>query len=797
MKKTTFFFLISTFLILFCSCASNNQESAASIEPSKLDVESFIHGIDINQDISDLSLSDCRILRNGFAARIGYPFRDAYLRGVFMTTTWYDSLQWEFDQDTSLFETSIKYDDNKSYRDNYYESIKSSVLKYTDEQQAFIDRLKAREEELRQHNFDVPEGLRVNIANLINPAQLTDFDPLLQQKLAQQGFAIVPAQHLQLFHVYEQNDYANMPNFVTTDLFLQLYHHYFDCLLRDVEERKLYKLLVEFCTELAAANHDGSDHDWIETYVKIPIQLLADTEDKHNKIVNDECSKIKKSENALSPFLGYNNVEFAYSLFRPRGHYTRNDTLQRYFRAMMWLQTAPFQTTKKEDMRRAFQLADMIGSSPKLNKLYRQLTEPLDFLMGRPDDITILQLYDLLKASGKSISQLDDAMLTSLTKQVDDIAEKQTRIRPKFQRTSRNKVRLMPQRYQPDAEILQEMVDYESKPTQRATPQGLDIFAAMGVNTAEQLLIAEGQQWKDFSSTLKKMKSRMDSINWQSTIANQWLSALKSVNETNDQSPYFMLSPEWSRKQLNSSLASWAELKHDAILYAKQPFGAECGGAGPPEPEVKGYVEPNVAFWRKAIDLLQSTSQLLNNYSLSTEKVQKATQSIMEIAELMLRLSEKELRGELLSEQENDQLEYIGATFENISLDLIREPDQFLMGWDDVQGPDRNTALIADVYTANADNNPDKSILYAAVGQADELYVVVEIGGYLYLMRGAVLSYREFTRPIDQQRLNDEEWQQYLKAHPREGVPQWMKPITVPLQKQPVPNDKFFYSTGC
>ena len=119
------------------------------------------------------------------------------------------------------------------------------------------------------------------------------------------------------------------------------------------------------------------------------------------------------------------------------------------------------------------------------------------------------------------------------------------------------------------------------------------------------------------------------------------------------------------------------------------------------------------------------------------------------------------------------------------------------MGWADVEGADRKVALVADVYTANADNNPDKAILFEAVGDADEIYVVVEMGGYLYLTRGSVLSYREFIQPIDQPRLTDEEWQDQLKSNPRKGVPEWMKSILVPLNKMPEPNEEVFYSSGC
>jgi hypothetical protein len=244
-------------------------------------------------------------------------------------------------------------------------------------------------------------------------------------------------------------------------------------------------------------------------------------------------------------------------------------------------------------------------------------------------------------------------------------------------------------------------------------------------------------------------------------------------------------------------LASWAELKHDAILYAKQPAGAECGGGGPPDPIVKGYVEPNVKFWKKAIELLNNTEKLLKEQDMMTEKISQATVRIREEAEFLLRVSEKELEGKVLTDEEYDQIEVIGSTFENISLDLVREPDQYLMGWSDVQGADKKVALVADVYTANADNNPNKSILFEAVGDADEIYDVVEIGGYIYLTRGAVLSYREFKQPIDEPRLTDEEWQEKLKENPRKGVPEWMKSIIVPLNKEPEVNEEYFYSSGC
>ena len=494
-------------------------------------------------------------------------------------------------------------------------------------------------------------------------------------------------------------------------------------------------------------------------------------------------------------------VSFPYSLFRARGHYTRSDGLKRYFHGMMWLQTATMGLDYETEVKQAVQMAFAMKLFKKTRQKYDKINNLITLLMGKHDNLSLIQVMAEVDKTGMSMDELlnDDKEIAKLTKTLNEIGNKQTRIRPKFEKTSHNKINVMPQRYQPDAEVLQEMVDYDSKPTKRAVPKGIDVMAAMGVTAAEQILKEEKTEWKQLLPNLDKMKKRMSEIDWSETTATQWMETLKVLTTgTDSKSPYFMQNPNWSKKDLNAALASWAELKHDAILYAKQPMGAECGGGeNVPEPVVRGYVEPNVKFWKKASELLENTAKLLKSQNMMTEKIEGVTERLKEEVEFLFRVSEKELAGKILSDEEYDQISYIGATFENISLDLLRMPSQELYNWVDIEGADRKVALVADVYTANADNNPDKAILFEAVGDADEIYVVVEIGGYLYLTRGAVLSYREFVQPINEPRLTDEEWQKQLEGNPRKGVPEWMKPILLPLKKMPEPNEEVFYSSGC
>lgn len=759
----------------------------------RINVENLKGKIDTNMDISQLSLCELRVLRNAFAARQGYLFNNSELRQVFNTTSWYDSLAWD------------RYDNEEN----------RPPIAYTPKETAFINKIKAREEQLIKQNFKTDGGI-VNMDNIINPFQLEVFPDELRTHLAKYGFGIVEADHEQLFQIYEKNDYCMFPNFVTTDLYLQLYHLFFDTMMRRVEEGKLSDVIASLCKQMhgrmikRAGTADKALKDaaeWNAAYFAVAYQLMTGkslvVSAKYQDEVKTELNNCKASGNAFSTFLEYTDIYFPYSLFRPRGHYTRSEKCEKYFRAMMWLQSVPFGTDKQQQLERAALIAEELMADSQLRKAYDSVSEPITYLMGTPDNITIIQVGEIMKRQGVGASQLlkNKNAMQRFKKEVEAVGDKQTRIRPKFEYSSHHKINFMPQRYQPDGEVMQEMVDCDNKPTKRDVPMGLDVMAALGSSAAERILISElkqDKQWEQFVPNLQKMKKVMTTIDWNACVTNKWLDALNKLNTASDsRMPYFMKTPQWDKKNLNASLASWAELKHDAILYAKQPMVAECGDGSLPAPQVVGYVEPNLSFWEKAVALVADTRNVLKRYQLMDENISNILDAVGEQAQFLLNVSKKELAGQKLTEEEYNQIRYIGATFEYLSLEMIKEPDQTLMGWSDVQGTDKAIPVVADVLTSNGDNNPQKSVLYEAVGPANEIYVVVEVNGLLRLMRGGVFSYREFKRPIDEQRMTDEEWQQKLKDYPSTGKPSWMEEITVPIKVKPEDNETVFYGTGC
>ena len=761
--------------------------------------------IDLKQDISHLSFQELRLLRSYPYAIHGYHFMEADINAFFSANTkWYNNLVNDIYWDAE--EGKVKFAES-------YEEVN-----LTPEEKAFVDRIDARMTELRQHQFIQRDSYYLgNTNNIVNLFQFKDIDKEILEKLQQNNFVITKGNNLQLFHAYEENDYRQVPNFITTDLYLQAFHMYFSYILKSLEKQHIIPTLEMLCRsfnatciKLAEQTEDESLKDMAEhaaTFYAIPYYLLTNktltVPSKYETEYQEEIEHINKQEDNFSDFLSYKDAYFPYSLFKPRGHYTREPQLQAYFKAMMWMQTACFCREQQEQLKRSiFQAAVLctyksIDQTP-LIKLYQHIYTPLTFLMGEADNLSIFDIARILEKN--NAIHIEDALTAGQIEKVNqaliELAKHKNNIKPQIEITCRDKINFMPQRYLSDNEVIQKLVDVNPN-SQRAYPKGLDVFATFGTGTAESLLInfyKEPNNWSEYSKELQQLKDKFKtSKSTQLSVYELWMKSLLTMQQTDKNNPGFMQTPEWGYKNLNTALASWAELKHDAILYGEQPMAAECGGAGPPDPIVVGYVEPNLPFWRKMENILQATRLILQQNDCMTDDLKGKTDQLNDYVTFLIQVTEKELRGEKLTEPEYRTLEYMGSSIEYFTLSVV-DPDLHLDDWSLVQGPDKSIAIVAGIYTRNIRGCNKNGILHIATGNANNIYVVVEIEGNLYLTRGATFSYYEFVQPLGT-RLTDEEWQKMLEEKKAPAVPEWMKSILI--EKEPHVNERVFYSSGC
>ena len=622
----------------------------------------------------------------------------------------------------------------------------------------------------------------------------------LQQRrlLAQNLFAVSQTKSKQLFHIYEDNDYKDIPSFVTTDAILHLYHIFYDFTLRTVEEKTLTPVLQRLTegmlNESIATWKEATDPQLKQAalknvvYFAVAARLLG-----LQKEMPSEASGMLASELALiNDHEGFKigaifPYTIDYSQFIPRGHYTRSEALQKYFRAMMWYGLVPFalrtnEGRADETIRQSLLLVRSLYRA-KLSGDWETIYEPTSFFVGSSDDVTPAEWKALMENIFGADLGLKDFADAQKFEAFYEAAQKLRAPRIQFRTQVRQdqpqfadpsvQLRLMGQRHIPDSEIMQRL----SVPLQRVFPTGLDVMAVMGSPRALEILdsypqIYNPKNWGGYQPERAKLIEEFAELKndkWTSNLYWSWLYALRGLLEPAPAgSPSFMRNTAWTDKSLHTALGSWAELRHDTILYGKQS-GAEQGDGSEPAP-YKGYVEPNVIVWDRLLHLTQQSREGLTARGLLPEELTDKFQQFEELLATLKGISEKELRNEKLTEDEYETIRHIGGTLEYMTLSVMTgNPDT----WEMVNETDKDMAVVADVHTGG------DRVLEEGVGHANAILVIVPVEGRLVLTRGAVFSYYEFEQPAAD-RLTDEKWQARINAGRTPEPPIWTKTFLLP-----------------
>ena len=318
-------------------------------------------------------------------------------------------------------------------------------------------------------------------------------------------------------------------------------------------------------------------------------------------------------------------------------------------------------------------------------------------------------------------------------------------------------------------------------------------MAAMGSDRAYTILDNLGEtSYENYPAQMQKMQDWTGSLSaddWTETLYNGWLYTLQPLMTVPGEGyPQFMQSDAWLDKQLSTSLGSWAELKHDTILYAKQAY-AELGDGGdapPPPKEAQGYVEPVPEFYARLSALATMTRDGLQERGLLGEKDADSLDRLIRLADAFQIMAEKELRGEPLTEDEAYLIRYYGGELEHLVMASGDTPDEDPMA-QPYMDEEPQAAVIADVATAPdyvRDGVPDPTVLEEGVGRVDEIYVVVpavaEDGTvYLQVAKGGVFSYYEFPWPAAD-RLTDDKWREMLDSGTAPDRPVWIDTFFTP-----------------
>jgi hypothetical protein len=642
------------------------------------------------------------------------------------------------------------------------------------------------------------------------------------EKQALDTFGLAMVDHgnkLSMGQAYLEIYRADLPVFVTTDSILHALHRSYDEILRQIEEESLFsnldmalaKLQTALC-ELPKTSASRANISDLNVAVAVARKLLEPGRKEGEEAVpatacGDDATiaAILKKVAALVPdspdgpgtSLSGRKRAVDWSQFKPRGHYTKTPRLQAYFRAMMWLGRADiaWRVEKDRELRDAALLM-LLASKAEQKARLAEMSRLIDFFVGRSDSLGPEGMEEALAAAGvQSLEHLfQSAALARLRAEVAKRPEAMQQIRSEVVDADRGSSRETPlsmafqlfgQRFVVDSFVLSKVVFdavvFHGRKQERRMPRGLDVMAAMGADQAVLELEPEIRKWSYASNLLaaRRLLDEMPDSEWQLGAYNRWLQALRILQREPEGKflPEVMRTAAWRRKQLQTGLASWAELRHDTILYAKQSMTAHAICEYP-----EGYVEPYPRFYEALAQLARQAMRRFGGPVLGTAiakdgksqhwgaavAVEAFFGRFAKTMDRLAAIASKELSATPLDADEKQFLKHVIE--QKVSVGCV--VTTYLTGWYTqliYRGdPVKREPTVADVHT-----DPDSgTVLEAGVGDVRYLVVAVDNDKDRALYVGPAYSYYELTSST---RLTDEEWEPKIESTP---TPDFVKDFT-------------------
>lgn len=670
-------------------------------------------------------------------------------------------------------------DDGKNENSEVGEADLNALLGYDAEKLFNTEEVKDFEDidiEANVKPYDVPKKSKM-INGFVSDEYAKEYNDRMMKNLEDNGFFIDYAKIQQPFSIYETNQYMGNNNFITTDSIVHLYHIIYLGMMEDMEQNSLKQKLMALsknCLDNAINDYNVAKGEEKEILMKnaalflCAVDLLeakydGEVPSEIRDLADKELENIKAEGNAVSNITG---KEIDYSQFKVRGNYSKNENLKKYFKVNMFYSQElihlenPDKSINLEAVKQAILISRHMLKDEASFKLWQDIYKPISFLVENTEDTTPIDIYKSISKATKDNSVeaiLNENVVNAVA---DDIANKEA---PKIKPDSGKVFAFLPQRAVVDNTWLQNLVDTDPQ-SKRPVVSGVDLMALLGNSLAERLILTneDNLKWDKFKEKYDETKAMVDVRTDKEEKANiyrTWLWVLKAFNnEYGEGYPDFMRSEKWQYKDLNTALASWAQLKHDTILYAKQ-FGAECGGDEPMD--MRHYVEPNVNLYRRVKYLVGLTMDADEKYSLLNDEQKARLKDFDDMLEFLIKVSIEELKDETTSDEDNERLKVIGGEMENIFIAFNKDEsgEEF-----EIPPVDRDTANVADIQRigSNVVDKPEGSFLEVGSGRFSTIYVVYRLNGKYYLGSGSVMNYYEF---YSDNRLDNNEFKEMLPIY--------------------------------
>lgn len=652
------------------------------------------------------------------------------------------------------------------------------------------------------------------------------------ERLASNGFVVSRRLNAESFaKIYYKLYSDDMPVYVTADSVLHAWHRSFDALLIDFEKKhcvatidRMLQATSKLVTAMASSTSRcalGKALLDADLFLAMAQSLLSGklcVGAASNKAALTTLWNAVQDGQLIETRIFESHRQIDFSLFKPRGHYTASKQLERYFQAFMWLGTVDFRIAggenEDEDLYQlqcalvlvhAMREAHQIEPIASLDKLISGLVG--DGGLGS-DSMTPFQLSSVVPTKQGNLLEfyfpsgvVDYERLKTLQQEIvskglgKQLINGHARIEDSHQQTTPTVLptafAVFGQQFVWSAfiftRLVYDQIMFKQDKVPKRIPSAVDVAFALFGNDAASEEIARRMSAHDksfvehrdglpYTSNLMALRETIersfakDAVKDKS-VSTLWVEALRALSKPAANSASTFQSHEWKLRLMNTQLASYTQLRHDTVLYAKQSvtMGTRCEYAD-------GFVDPYPEFWSRMQELANKTADLVEgSVDMTTEDAtgpswqQNSTHFFRQFAATMKTLDEITRLQSKNDPLTNDQVDFLRTVME----ERFGSGGSRYLGWyprlfyTRREDSGKRDVLAVDVHTdiPSIEHQDPGSVLHWGVGDVDLGFFSVN----KVLYAGPVFSSFEFLRPISD-RWTDQEFAANIQTV---SSPQW------------------------
>lgn len=654
-------------------------------------------------------------------------------------------------------------------------------------------------------------SINEDLSNVSNAEQFPELDHYDRYMLYKNLFLIKKPSEIfeQPFSIYQKNRSEGIPDFITSDSILHLYHYMYDYVIRNIEKERLIDELKAFTQEAfnqSIAIYNGVTDKNVKkaalkniAYFGIAMKLLdidlpGGVPLEASRMIDNDVKRVRlRWESGTSEIFPY---YIDYKDYTVRGHYSRENNLRNYFLAMTWYSSTPIMFDMYDEKTEAYRRMDeqivmaviMVSGilcDENLRSTWEDLYNITSTYFGKKGDIALFDLSDIIKVIYGEKVNLNRIWDEEKIQKVYELAKQRYNVHSGeaiggrislFDSTIKQQVqfKLMGSMYNIDLDIYNKLTDSKQG---RPLPNGLDVAAAFGSDEAYTMIREyknEDYGWDGYNASLHRLRGVLSGVNGDNpedySLNNLILWILKPyTGRYEDGCPSFLTNEYYKYKNLITYLGALTDMRHISYLQARQG-GAKASKPGEvPQVPMPGYVEPNVKIYERLEYASLFIKSFLSENGIENSQVYDVVNNFKDMAAFLKSVSIKELGNVPLSDEDKKRIREYGEELKSIMLKTVESKGE-TKEWEQLPQAERSMASVGDAF------QNENQVFQTAVGYPDYIYAVVPYMDELYIVRGSVYSYYEFVEPVSR-KLDDKDWQDSLREGEIIEQPIWTKKI--------------------